>query len=249
MAFVYEASVFAGITTSLGTCDAFLQVAAAGFATSGLSQLQTSRLSIADSISDNSITDADFDATNTLAAAFRSAESNSPSSTASNYNGALTSLNTYFTTITGSNIKDYWTSKSALKSITFNDNFRAMYRRVNSTELIQKLYKSDIRSMINFMQSKQDIFKIENAKNVKNELEFIIDDNIWETITNMIIKKKGVNNIENLICISIEDHYKLHLSQSKDGNIKDLASVRLLSYRLNKKVCDLKGWTPSEETK
>ena len=57
------------------------------------------------------------------------------------------------------------------------------------------------------------------------------------------------NNIENLICISIEDHYKLHLSQSKDGNIKDLASVRLLSYRLNKKVCDLKGWTPSKETK
>jgi hypothetical protein len=140
MAFVYEASVFAGITTSLGTCDAFLQVAAAGFATSGLSQLQTSRLSIADSISDNSITDADFDATTTLAAAFRSAESNSPSSTASNYNGALTSLNTYFTTITGSNIKDYWTSKSASRSITFNDNFRAMYRRVNSTELIQKLY-------------------------------------------------------------------------------------------------------------
>jgi hypothetical protein len=57
------------------------------------------------------------------------------------------------------------------------------------------------------------------------------------------------NNIENLICLSIEDHYKLHLSQSKDGNIKDLASVRLLSYRLNKKVDDLKGWEPSEETK
>jgi hypothetical protein len=140
MAFVYEASVFAGITTSLGTCDAYLQVAAAGFATSGLSQLQTSRLSIADSISDNSITDADFDATNTLAAAFRTAESNSPASTASNYNGALTSLNTYFTTITGSNIKDYWNSKSVSRSITFNDDFRAMYRRVNSTELIQKLY-------------------------------------------------------------------------------------------------------------
>ena len=71
-----------------------------------------------------------------------------------------------------------------------------------SLELIQKLYKSDIRSMINFMQSKQDIFKIENIKNGKhivNELEFIIDDNIWETITNMIINKKGINNIETLI--------------------------------------------------
>ena len=33
-----------------------------------------------------------------------------------------------------------------------------------SLELIQKLYKSDIRSMINFIQSKQDIFKIENVE-------------------------------------------------------------------------------------
>ena len=140
MAFVYEASVFAGITTSLGTCDAYLQVAAAGFATSGLSQLQSTRLSVADSIADNAITDADFDATNTLASAIRSAESNAPSSVASNYNGALTSLNTYFTTITGSNIKDYWNSKSVSRTITFNDNFRAFYRRVNGTELIQKLY-------------------------------------------------------------------------------------------------------------
>jgi DNA polymerase III delta prime subunit len=68
-----------------------------------------------------------------------------------------------------------------------------------SLELVQKLYKSDIRSMINFMQSKQDIFKIENVKKVKNELEFIIDDNVWETITNMIVNKKGINQIEILI--------------------------------------------------
>jgi len=67
---------------------------------------------------------------------------------------------------------------------------------------IQKLYKSDIRSMINFMQSKQDTFKIENIKNdknAKNELEFIIDDNIWETITHMIVNKKGIHNIEPFI--------------------------------------------------
>jgi DNA polymerase III delta prime subunit len=68
-----------------------------------------------------------------------------------------------------------------------------------SLELVQKLYKSDIRSMINFMQSKQDIFKIENVKKIKNELEFIIDDNVWETITNMIVNKKGINHIELLI--------------------------------------------------
>jgi len=83
-----------------------------------------------------------------------------------------------------------------LKNISTTENLLISDK---SLELIQKLYKSDVRSMINFMQSKQDIFKIENVKNVKNELEFIIDDNIWETITNMIVNKKGVSNIETLI--------------------------------------------------
>jgi DNA polymerase III delta prime subunit len=88
-----------------------------------------------------------------------------------------------------------------------------------SLELIQKLYKSDIRSMINFMQSKQDIFKIENVKKSKqmiNELEFIIDDNIWDTITNMIINKKGINNIENLI-----HHISINYNIDKKNIIKD----------------------------
>jgi DNA polymerase III delta prime subunit len=94
-----------------------------------------------------------------------------------------------------------------------------------SLELIQKLYKSDIRSMINFMQSKQDIFKIENIKNdknvknpknPKNELEFIIDDNIWETITNMIVNKKGINNIESVI-YNISINYNI----DKKNIIKD----------------------------
>jgi replication factor C subunit 3/5 len=68
-----------------------------------------------------------------------------------------------------------------------------------SLELIQKLYKSDIRSMINFIQSKQDIFKNNNNVNVKNEFEFIIDDSIWESITLMIVNKKSINNIEQLL--------------------------------------------------
>ena len=71
-----------------------------------------------------------------------------------------------------------------------------------SLELIQKLYKSDIRSMINFIQSKQDVFKIENIKKGKiplNELEFIIDDNIWETITTMLASKQSIVNIETFI--------------------------------------------------
>ena len=88
-----------------------------------------------------------------------------------------------------------------------------------SLELIQKLYKSDIRSMINFIQSKQDIFKIENVennKNVKNELEFIIDDNIWETITHMMVNKKDINNIK-LFIHNISINYNI----DKKNIIKD----------------------------
>ena len=57
------------------------------------------------------------------------------------------------------------------------------------------------------------------------------------------------NNINNLMCLSIEDHYKIHLSQSTDGNIKDLASVRLLQSRLENTKLPIIGWSPSDETK
>jgi replication factor C subunit 3/5 len=48
--------------------------------------------------------------------------------------------------------------------------------------LIQKLYKSDIRSMINFMQSNQ---------NIKEDSINIIDDSVWKNLHNKI--KKGVD--------------------------------------------------------
>jgi hypothetical protein len=58
------------------------------------------------------------------------------------------------------------------------------------------------------------------------------------------------NEITNLICISLEDHYKLHLQQyMNEGKVKDLASARILSGRLGKKIEELTGWSVSEETK
>ena len=140
MAFVYSKAQFAGIVTSLGNCDAYLQAAQTGTATSGLSQLQTARGDVADSLGDNAITTTDFDATNTLAAALRTAEGNAPSTTSSAYNGALTALDTYMSTVTGSTIKDYWTSKTSDRSMTFTDNFRAFFRRVKADEVIVQLY-------------------------------------------------------------------------------------------------------------
>ena len=140
MAFVYSKAQFAGIVTSLGNCDAYLQAAQTGTATSGLSQLQTARGDVADSLGDNSITTVDFDATNTLAAALRTAEGNAPSTTSSAYNGALTALDTYISTVTGSTLKEYWNSKSSDRTMTFTDNFRAFFRRVKADEVIVQLY-------------------------------------------------------------------------------------------------------------
>jgi hypothetical protein len=140
MAFVYSKATFAGIVTSLGNSDAFLQAAQTGTATSGLSQLQSARGEVADSLGDNSITSADFDATNTLAASLRTAEGNAPSAASSAYNGSLTALDTYISTVTGSTLKEYWNSKSSDRTMTFTDNFRSFFRRVKADEVIVKLY-------------------------------------------------------------------------------------------------------------
>jgi DNA polymerase III delta prime subunit len=72
-----------------------------------------------------------------------------------------------------------------------------------SIECIQQLYKSDIRSMINFMQSNQYNFKL-NDDNFNNNLNFnIIDNNIWESLTNKLKKDKleDLNSYVNSVSI------------------------------------------------
>jgi replication factor C subunit 3/5 len=72
-----------------------------------------------------------------------------------------------------------------------------------SIECIQQLYKSDIRSMINFMQSNQYNFKLNDA-NFNNNLNFnIIDNNIWELLSNKLKKEKleDLNSYVNSVSI------------------------------------------------
>ena len=71
-----------------------------------------------------------------------------------------------------------------LKHISDTEQLNMSYKSVSS---IQKLYRSDIRSMINFMHSNQDIFKIksENDSNM-----YIIDDDIWENLIEKITKRE-----------------------------------------------------------
>jgi len=64
-----------------------------------------------------------------------------------------------------------------------------------SLSCIQKLYKSDIRSMVNFMQSNQDIVKLKNEDNDFN----IIDDGVWENLIDKLKKKEKMENIHHFI--------------------------------------------------
>ena len=76
-----------------------------------------------------------------------------------------------------------------LNHISESENLNLTPKTLSS---IQKLYKSDIRSMINFMQSNQDIVKLQN----KNDSNFnIIDSEVWETLIKQI---KTSDKLENL---------------------------------------------------
>lgn len=58
------------------------------------------------------------------------------------------------------------------------------------------------------------------------------------------------NSIENLICVSLEDHYKIHLKQFEETKSeKEFRSLVFLSKRNGKNVDTLTGWTVSQETR
>jgi len=58
------------------------------------------------------------------------------------------------------------------------------------------------------------------------------------------------NSIENLICLSLEDHYKIHLKQFEETKSeKEFRSLVFLSKRIGKDIDTLTGWTVSQETR
>jgi len=86
----------------------------------------------------------------------------------------------------------------------------------NSISLIQQLYKSDIRSMINFIQSNQHI--------ALSQIQ-IIQENIWEKLFTDIENKTPLKQLENFIC-EISISYNIN----KKNIIKDF-----LNYIIRKK--------------
>jgi len=58
------------------------------------------------------------------------------------------------------------------------------------------------------------------------------------------------NSLDNLICLSIEDHYKIHMDQfEKTKSEKEFASLVFLSKRINRPLENLTGWTRTHETR
>ena len=80
---------------------------------------------------------------------------------------------------------------SFLKNISDSENLQLSEETLM---LIQNIYKSDIRSMINYIQSNQDIIKLVNSKN--SVIQFnVIDNAVWENIIESIKKKENIEKI------------------------------------------------------
>jgi replication factor C subunit 3/5 len=105
-----------------------------------------------------------------------------------------------------------------LKNISVQENLNLTEKALSG---IQKIYKSDIRSMINFMQSNQDIihFQINNS-------EFnIIDNIVWE---NLLSKLKNREKLESLNKLIYDISIKYNID--KKNIIKDLLNYIIKKY-------------------
>jgi len=115
-----------------------------------------------------------------------------------------------FNQLPKNDIINFLTNISTLENLNISEN---------ALSCIQKLYKSDIRSMINFMQSNQNI--------VKNEQDFyIIDNDVWEKLLTMLSKREKINNIY-LFIHSISIQYNI----DKKNIIKDFLNYIIRNHQ------------------
>ena len=74
----------------------------------------------------------------------------------------------------------------------------------NYLSLIQQIYKSDIRSMVNFLQSNQIMFECKNEGENKSKIN-IINDTVWNTLIHKIQNSEKLDQLVHFIytiCIS-----------------------------------------------
>jgi replication factor C subunit 3/5 len=100
-----------------------------------------------------------------------------------------------------------------LNNISISENLNLSPKTLSS---IQNLYKSDIRSMINFIQSNQ---------NIKSELLNIIDNDVWVILLNKIVNGEKIDIINSFIH-SISIDYNI----DKKNIIKDFLNFIIKNY-------------------
>lgn len=102
---------------------------------------------------------------------------------------------------------------SFLNNISMCENLNLSLKTLSC---IQKLYKSDIRSMINFMQSNQ---------NIEGESLNIIDDDIWDELLKKLLSREKIENINTYIHL-ISINYNI----DKKNIIKDFLNYIIKKY-------------------
>jgi replication factor C subunit 3/5 len=108
-----------------------------------------------------------------------------------------------------------------IQFLTHISNSENLNMTQKSLSCIQKLYKSDIRSMINFMQSNQ------NTSNNQSKL-FIIDNDVWENIIQMINKREKIDKIKGYV-----DNISIQYNVDKKNIIKDFLNYIIRNHMEN----------------
>ena len=106
-----------------------------------------------------------------------------------------------------------------LTNISISEKLNMSYKTLSC---IQKLYKSDIRSMVNCMQSKQDIVKFQENET----LEFnIIDNDVWINLLNKLASREKNETVNNFVQ-SISHQYNI----DKKNIIKDFINYIIRNH-------------------
>jgi DNA polymerase III delta prime subunit len=106
-----------------------------------------------------------------------------------------------------------------LTNISTSENLNISQK---SLHCIQKLFKSDIRSMINFLQSNQDIVKTHNGE--QSHIN-IIDSDVWDNLIRLLTKKEKINKIKSFI-----DGVSIEYNIDKKNIIKDFLNYIIRNY-------------------
>jgi replication factor C subunit 3/5 len=105
-----------------------------------------------------------------------------------------------------------------IQFLTHISNSENLNMTQKSLSCIQKLYKSDIRSMINFMQSNQ------NTSNNQATL-FIIDNDVWIGLIKMINKREKIDKIKSYV-----DNISIQYNVDKKNIIKDFLNYIIRNH-------------------